>query len=589
MIILILKVDLTCAGAVADSQLTACAELLFKVAVSLDQRIRGAVGPLIFIPDEKSRNVAVLRNVDYDLAYLSIFLFDLDRADFRRGIVDVSADTYAGVWIDGLPVDLSVFEIVLGGDQVVHQNTREIIRRDRNHPCVLMWEPILNETRYPKDFALQALQITKEEYPYPGRPVAAADMNSEGVKENYDVLYDWADNIGKNTLDTDKCIFTREWGEYVDDWYAHNAINRAARPWGEKAMLTAAMSLADTYGMMFRGQRQFIGGCQWHPFDHQRGYHPDAYLGGIYDAFRQKKYAFEMFRSQSSVSPMVFIANEMTQYSDNDVVVFSNCDSVRLTAFEGEKSMTLPVVHEPAGTPHVPVVFKGFWDSWKARSWSYTQRNWQKVSLLAEGIKDGKVVCSEKKMPSRRSTKIRLYADEMGKNLVADGSDFIVVVAEITDDNGNVRRNAREYISFTVEGEGTIIDDGHIMANPRIVEWGSAPVLIRASHQAGTIRIIAQPTYQGVYAPSADTLEIQSLPYEGKMCYQVSSNHHQKNFKSQKNMKTPHSLDSLTEEERRKNLEEVEKQQQDFGPTPAGNSPGRTRWPASAACPPASP
>ncbi|MBQ1801041.1 MAG: glycoside hydrolase family 2, partial [Prevotella sp.] len=96
--------------------------------------------------------------------------------------------------------------------EMVHQNTREIIRRDRNHPCVLMWEPILNETRYPKDFALQALQITKEEFPFPGRPVAAADMNSEGVKDNYDVLYDWADNIGKNTLDTDKCIFTREWG-----------------------------------------------------------------------------------------------------------------------------------------------------------------------------------------------------------------------------------------------------------------------------------------------------------------------------------------------------------------------------------------
>ncbi|MBQ1582669.1 MAG: glycoside hydrolase family 2, partial [Prevotella sp.] len=261
--------------------------------------------------------------------------------------------------------------------EMVHQNTREIIRRDRNHPCVLMWEPILNETRYPKDFALQALQITKEEFPFPGRPVAAADMNSEGVKDNYDVLYDWADNIGKNTLDTDKCIFTREWGEYVDDWYAHNAINRANRAWGEKAMLTAALSLADTYGMMYRGQRQFIGGCQWHPFDHQRGYHPDAYLGGIYDAFRQKKYAFEMFRSQISQPYMVFIANEMTQYSESDVTIFSNCDSVRLTAFDGEKVATLPVKHEVGGTPNVPVVFKGFWDFWQARSWSYTKRNWE--------------------------------------------------------------------------------------------------------------------------------------------------------------------------------------------------------------------
>ena len=32
-----------------------------------------------------------------------------------------------------------------GWDEKVHENTRNIIRRDRNHPCVLMWEPILNE------------------------------------------------------------------------------------------------------------------------------------------------------------------------------------------------------------------------------------------------------------------------------------------------------------------------------------------------------------------------------------------------------------------------------------------------------------
>ena len=76
-----------------------------------------------------------------------------------------------------------------GWDEKVHQNTRSIIRRDRNHPCVLMWEPILNETRYPEEFALQALQITKDEYPYPYRPVAAADVHSAGVKDHYDVVY----------------------------------------------------------------------------------------------------------------------------------------------------------------------------------------------------------------------------------------------------------------------------------------------------------------------------------------------------------------------------------------------------------------
>ena len=121
--------------------------------------------------------------------------------------------------------------------ELVHENTRQIIRRDRNHCSVLMWEPILNETRYPEDFAINALQITKDEFPYPGRPAAVADVQSAGVRDNYDVVYDWADNIGKGNWPDDKCVFTREFGEMVDDWYAHNNINRAARAWGERPTL----------------------------------------------------------------------------------------------------------------------------------------------------------------------------------------------------------------------------------------------------------------------------------------------------------------------------------------------------------------
>ena len=447
--------------------------------------------------------------------------------------------------------------------ELVHENTRQIIRRDRNHTCVLLWEPILNETRYPEDFALKALQITRDEFPYPGRPGAVADMPSAGVADNYDVVYDWPENIGKPTTVKDKCVFTREFGEMVDDWYAHNCLNRAARAWGEKPMLTAALSLCDTYGTMFHGQRQFIGGCQWHPFDHQRGYHPDPYYGGIYDAFRQKKYAFEMFRSQvSDGEPMVFIANEMTQFSDSDVTVFSNCDSVRLTVFEGDKSVTLPVVHDANGIQCAPVVFKGFWDFWQAREYSYKQRNWQRVSLLAEGIRDGKVVVKEKKMPSRRSTKLRLYVDDMGKQLTADGSDFIVVVAEVTDDNGNVKRLATDNIYFTVEGEGRIIGDGaDIMANPRKVEWGSAPVLIQATDRPGKITITARSYYEGNYAPKADTLTIESVAPALPACFT------DKPTSTQADKQTSRQTvkQAMTDEERQRTLEEVNRQQADFG------------------------
>ena len=447
--------------------------------------------------------------------------------------------------------------------EMVHENTRTIIRRDRNHTSVLMWEPILNETRYPEDFALKALDITREEFPYPGRPVAAADMHSAGVKDNYDVLYGWQDDIGKEGVPTDKCIFTREFGEIVDDWYAHNNLNRASRSWGERPMLVQANSLATSIGEMYHSQRQFIGGCQWHPFDHQRGYHPDPYFGGIYDAFRQKKYAFEMFRSQLTEEPMVFIANEMTPFSDNDVTVFSNCDSVRLTLFEGDKVAVQAVVHDPSDQPNKPLVFKDFWNQMAGREYSYKQRNWQKVSLFAEGIKGGKVVATEKKMPSRRSTKIRLYADTMGKPLVADGSDIMVIVAEITDDNGNVRRLAKDEIKFTVRGQATIVDDGRISANPRAVEWGSAPLLIRSTHMPGDITIIARAAHDGNYAPAADTLTIRSIESDMPACY--FDNTSLDVVFGQVDPEEGNAPARMSEEERRRTLEEVNKQQQEFG------------------------
>ena len=449
-----------------------------------------------------------------------------------------------------------------GWDEKVHENTRNIIRRDRNHPCVLMWEPILNETRYPEKFALKALQITKDEYPYPYRPVAAADVHSAGVAENYDVVYGWPGDDFK--ADKPKqCIFTREFGELVDDWYAHNNLNRASRSWGERPMLIQAMSLYRSTQELYNTTGQFIGGCQWHPFDHQRGYHPDPYWGGIYDAFRQKKTAFDMFASVLSgpvateskpTQPIVAFAHEMTQFSEKDVTIFSNCDSVRLTMYDGEHCWTLPV---DKGL----VVFKDAWDFFEARNWSYTQRNWQNVKMVAEGIMGGKVVCKEEKMPSRRSTKLRLYVDEMGKQLVADGSDFVVVVCEVTDDLGHVRRLAKENIRFTIEGEGEIIGNASINANPRAVEWGSAPVLIRSTKKAGKIKIKAEVQFPGTHAPTPAELEIESIAYDMPMCFNPSET----SQTSQTSKTSASTSSTLSEAEKAKMLQEVEAQQADFG------------------------
>jgi beta-galactosidase len=188
--------------------------------------------------------------------------------------------------------------------------------------------------------------------------------------------------------------------------------------------------------------------------------------------------------------------------------------------------------------------------------------------MVAEGIIGGKVVCTERRMPARRSTKLRLYVDRCGTDLVADGSDFIVVVAEVTDDNGHVRRLAKDNIVFSVEGEGEIIGDASTGANPRAVEFGSAPVLIRSTRKAGRIKVTARVQFEGTQAPKTTELELESvpapLPFCFDACYATPTPKTGQADNAQQDGTAGHKK-VLTEAEQRKLLEEVEQQQKDFG------------------------
>ncbi len=150
---------------------------------------------------------------------------------------------------------------------------------------------------------------------------------------------------------------------------------------------------------------------------------------------------------------------------------------------------------------------------------SYKEKKWQQVSLVAEGLIDGKVVCTVKKMPGRRSCKLRLSIDNEGQKLIADGSDFIPIICEVTDEEGNVRRYAKEQILFSVEGEGEIIGDHRIGANPRVVEFGSAPALIRSTLKPGKIRVHARVLYEGENAPTPVSIEFESIPSRFGLVY----------------------------------------------------------------------
>lgn len=416
----------------------------------------------------------------------------------------------------------------------VYDDIRNLVRRDRNHASIWLWEPILNETHYPADFAAKAQQIVSEELP---GSYSASDIHAQGA-ELFPVQFahpkQTMDARGKQD-DPTKTYFTREWGDNVDNWSSHNSNSRVARSWGEQPMLVQARHYASpsypatSYDVLYRQSAQHVGGCLWHSFDHQRGYHPDPFYGGLMDVFRQPKYSYYMFMSQRPLQacgrdtvgtgPMVFIAHEMTPFSGSDVDVYSNCEEVRLTVNKGGKTFTYQKDSTLGGMPSPIITFPGAYDFMEGKNLTYRRGSEEDVYLLAEGLVGGKVVATHKVSPARRPAKLMLWADDDDVPLRADGSDCVVIVAAVADRYGNIKRLNNDFVRFEIEGEGRLLGDESIMANPTPVRWGTAPVIVQSTTTAGAITIRAHVLYEGSQKPLGAELTIYSAPAANRLLY----------------------------------------------------------------------
>ena len=452
--------------------------------------------------------------------------------------------------------------------QRVYSDIRNLVRRDRNHACVWLWEPILNETWYPDDFAKKTRELVDQEYPY---PYCYSGFDGKA----------WGDP----NADPKITYFTREWGDNVDDWSSHNSPSRVARNWGEQPMLIQARHYANPtytytcYDALYRTPRQHVGGCLWHSFDHQRGYHPDPFYGGLMDVFRQPKYSYYMFKAQRSpekqerlfeTGPMVYIAHEMTPFSSKDVTVYSNCEEVRLTFMRDGKVSTYSKPLTEAGMPSPVITFPDVYDFQMDKAMSRKKKQ-EDVLLLAEGLIDGKVVATHEVHPARRPEKLLLWTDNEGVNLKADGSDFVTVVAAVADKNGNIKRLNNYYVKFHVEGEGRLLGDASILANPAPVKWGTAPVLIQSTLKPGKIKVIASVLFEGSQMPTSAVLELESVLTEHPLLYSekeaVLISIASATGLGGTTVKSAAELEQerLQKEQNMQKLKEVEQQQEDFG------------------------
>ena len=475
-------------------------------------------------------------------------------------------------------------------------DVRKLIRLERNRPSVFIWEIIPNETYFPEKFAQEATKAAKEEFPFKGLYTVTDAREMRGKNQKYfDILYS-NDQVAKYP---NKSIFKREWGDFVDNWVDHNSVSRVAKQWGETAQIRQALHYFKeewiengelktwpSLTMSYAASKSLVGATMWHPFDHQRGYHPDPFWGGIMDAYRQPKFSYYLMKSllptsglekvpQVDAKPFVFLAHLMTPFSAEDVVVFTNCEEIKLTMY-GEEIGVKKATDAANPVPRVPVIFKDVFKYTDVRNKSkkgYGKINQEYVEgavMKAEGIINGAVVTEHKRWPVGRKRRLVIKVDDSDIQPIADGSDITTVVAYLVDAGGAIKRLSDEYVRFTVEGEGELIGSTDNEINPQKMLWGEAIALIRSSTTAGKIKVKAAILKEGINIPDFAEIEFSTVEASQNLFYNELPNKDTAaktsllNDQNEDLEKLQNELRKVQKELQEYKINEVGKQQQQF-------------------------
>jgi beta-galactosidase len=378
----------------------------------------------------------------------------------------------------------------------VYQDAREMIRRDRNHPSVVIWEAALNESDNHL-LAAELYRIVHEEFPGPAC-YAAGDAIRGTVEgfNGWDVGY-----VGMERKNPDRPSWIREWGDQVDNWADQQSRVRVARVWGETPMLMQASAHLASLNRIYKPETRPAGADLWAGIDAYRGYHHQPFLGAPLDLFRLPKFDYFMFQSQrppepkpsrAGSGPMVFIASFATFQSPLAITVYSNCQQVRLT--QNGKVVATQQPDPGFQVPHPPFTFKVN-DFSGTHSMLFANNaapaGTEIGALVAEGLIDGKVVATYRLSSPGVPAILQLEVDLCGVDPVADGADWVRVYAHVCDVRGTTHPYADDVVSFSVSGEGAIIGDEKIFANPVRAEAGIATALVRTTTVAGVVTVHA--------------------------------------------------------------------------------------------------
>lgn len=399
------------------------------------------------------------------------------------------------------------------------QNMRDIIRWQRNNPCILLWEPILNESKMTYEVQLAFHEAVHEEYPYAPCYTASDFGPTDVAYKDYDpkMLGTWMEDYGlvEQKDDVERPKWVREYGDSPDDFFNQNSVWRCKRSWGDGVMAESVnrmlhrfdSDMESTLYLDVYNNKKLCGYGVWPVIAHNRGYHMNPCWGGHLDLFRVPKFSYYFMQAQKDreeIGDILYIANWWSETSPADVVVYSNAEKVQLY---WNNQLIAEQYPDDVAVKHPPFTFKDVRRKYKTRERSF---------ITAKALVSDTVVAEQTVKAPGVVNHMELEADLMGIPLKADGADIVAVHCYMKDADGTVVPYTADVhpILFEVEGEGEIVGDTSIGANPICAEAGVATVLIRSTSKPGEITVNAkmyweQPFSRGIRSAE---LKIKSQP-----------------------------------------------------------------------------
>jgi beta-galactosidase len=375
-------------------------------------------------------------------------------------------------------------------DEWAQTDVRDTVRRDRNHPSIVVYSAG-NEIRdTPRaEQAKKALTglISVFHENDPTRPVSQALFRPNASHDYDDGLADLLDVIGQN--------------------YREGEILAAHEAKPSRKILGTENGHDRKVWLALRDNSPYAGQFLWTGFDYLGESRRWPIIGagsGLFDRTgAPHPRAFER-QSWWSGQPMVYIVRRLepsgatpqdpgfaplmrrqTEFSDwtprnleahdENVEVYSNCQEVELS-LNGSSLGSKPLPSDAS-----------------PRQWKVP---FQPGALKAVGKNNGQVVASHALRTAGKPAKIQLATDH--PNLTTDWDDVAYIAAAITDANGVLIGEAADQISFKVSGPGRLIavDSGDLsshepfQASSRRAYLGQCVAIVRATGH-GTVNITA--------------------------------------------------------------------------------------------------